>query len=157
MMFSSTGRIRIRHPVTIPLGGALAYGHPYGASGAIILLHLMRSMELSKKLPGHLLRRLPQAESEAPFFWNGNQYHLPKCHTSKGSPPMKHSTDYLSLISVNSSPQDSPGRKRPVLYIRHAYQGSLPYPFPDPGTVCAFRSYGSGQRLCTASWYSFWR
>ena len=30
------------------LGGALAYGHPYGASGAIILLHLMRSMELSE-------------------------------------------------------------------------------------------------------------
>lgn len=28
------------------LGGALAYGHPYGASGAIILLHLMKSMEL---------------------------------------------------------------------------------------------------------------
>ena len=26
-------------------GGALAYGHPYGASGAIILLHLLRSLE----------------------------------------------------------------------------------------------------------------
>ena len=25
-----------------PLGGALAYGHPYGASGAIILLHLLK-------------------------------------------------------------------------------------------------------------------
>jgi acetyl-CoA C-acetyltransferase len=35
-----------------PLGGALAYGHPYGASGAIILLHLMRSMELSKSCRG---------------------------------------------------------------------------------------------------------
>ena len=28
-------------------GGALAYGHPYGASGAIILLHLMKALELS--------------------------------------------------------------------------------------------------------------
>ena len=28
------------------LGGALAYGHPYGASGAIILLHLMAALEL---------------------------------------------------------------------------------------------------------------
>lgn len=27
------------------LGGALAYGHPYGASGAIILLHLMKALE----------------------------------------------------------------------------------------------------------------
>ena len=27
-----------------PLGGALAYGHPYGASGAIILLHLLQSL-----------------------------------------------------------------------------------------------------------------
>lgn len=26
-------------------GGALAYGHPYGASGAIILLHLLKSLE----------------------------------------------------------------------------------------------------------------
>lgn len=26
-------------------GGALAYGHPYGASGAIILLHLMKALE----------------------------------------------------------------------------------------------------------------
>lgn len=34
------------------LGGALAYGHPYGASGAIILLHLMRSMELSESKRG---------------------------------------------------------------------------------------------------------
>lgn len=28
-----------------PYGGALAYGHPYGASGAIILLHLLASLE----------------------------------------------------------------------------------------------------------------
>lgn len=28
-----------------PLGGALAYGHPYGASGAIILLHLIQSLQ----------------------------------------------------------------------------------------------------------------
>ncbi|WP_338623067.1 thiolase family protein [Selenomonas sp. TAMA-11512] len=28
------------------LGGALAYGHPYGASGAVYLLHLLRSMQL---------------------------------------------------------------------------------------------------------------
>ena len=34
------------------LGGALAYGHPYGASGAIILLHLMKSMELSESSRG---------------------------------------------------------------------------------------------------------
>lgn len=27
------------------LGGALAYGHPYGASGAIILLHLIKSLQ----------------------------------------------------------------------------------------------------------------
>ncbi len=29
-------------------GGALAYGHPYGASGAIILLHLLESLEQHK-------------------------------------------------------------------------------------------------------------
>ena len=34
------------------LGGALAYGHPYGASGAIILLHLMKSMEQSESARG---------------------------------------------------------------------------------------------------------
>ena len=28
------------------LGGALAYGHPYGASGAILALHLMKAMQL---------------------------------------------------------------------------------------------------------------
>jgi acetyl-CoA C-acetyltransferase len=28
------------------LGGALAYGHPYGASGAIILIHLLKSLEI---------------------------------------------------------------------------------------------------------------
>lgn len=27
------------------LGGALAYGHPYGASGAILLLHLLKSLQ----------------------------------------------------------------------------------------------------------------
>lgn len=32
------------------LGGALAYGHPYGASGAIILLHLIQAL---KKIKGH--------------------------------------------------------------------------------------------------------
>ena len=26
-------------------GGALAYGHPYGASGIIIMLHLIKSLE----------------------------------------------------------------------------------------------------------------
>ena len=26
-------------------GGALAYGHPYGASGAIVVLHLMKALE----------------------------------------------------------------------------------------------------------------
>lgn len=34
------------------LGGALAYGHPYGASGAIICLHLMKAMERSKSRLG---------------------------------------------------------------------------------------------------------
>lgn len=34
------------HPDKVnQLGGALAYGHPYGASGAIILLHLIKSLE----------------------------------------------------------------------------------------------------------------
>lgn len=28
------------------LGGALAYGHPYGASGAIILIHLLKSLDI---------------------------------------------------------------------------------------------------------------
>ncbi len=32
-------------------GGALAYGHPYGVSGAMILLHLMKALEQKK---GHL-------------------------------------------------------------------------------------------------------
>ena len=27
------------------LGGALAYGHPYGASGAILLVHLLSALE----------------------------------------------------------------------------------------------------------------
>ena len=27
-----------------PLGGALAYGHPYGASGAILLIHLLANL-----------------------------------------------------------------------------------------------------------------
>ncbi len=31
-----------------PLGGALAYGHPYGASGAIILTHLLASLKLQQ-------------------------------------------------------------------------------------------------------------
>ncbi len=33
------------------LGGALAYGHPYGASGAIILLHLLKALQQTE---GHL-------------------------------------------------------------------------------------------------------
>lgn len=33
------------------LGGALAYGHPYGASGAIILLHLLKALQ---KVEGRL-------------------------------------------------------------------------------------------------------
>ena len=32
-------------------GGALAYGHPYGVSGAMILLHLMKALEHKN---GHL-------------------------------------------------------------------------------------------------------
>lgn len=31
-----------------PMGGALAYGHPYGASGAIILIHLLKDLELCR-------------------------------------------------------------------------------------------------------------
>ena len=34
------------------LGGALAYGHPYGASGAIILLHLLKTLEVFAKKTG---------------------------------------------------------------------------------------------------------
>jgi len=33
-------------------GGALAYGHPYGATGAILLLHLMTAMELNNERYG---------------------------------------------------------------------------------------------------------
>lgn len=33
-------------------GGALAYGHPYGASGAIIFLHLMKAMEYTGSRKG---------------------------------------------------------------------------------------------------------
>jgi acetyl-CoA C-acetyltransferase len=29
-------------------GGALAYGHPYGVSGAMILLHLLKALEKTK-------------------------------------------------------------------------------------------------------------
>jgi len=29
------------------LGGALAYGHPYGASGAILMIHLLKSLEVA--------------------------------------------------------------------------------------------------------------
>ena len=31
-----------------PWGGALAYGHPYGASGAILLLHLWQELKRRK-------------------------------------------------------------------------------------------------------------
>lgn len=34
------------------LGGALAYGHPYGASGCIIILHLLKALEYSKAKRG---------------------------------------------------------------------------------------------------------
>lgn len=33
-------------------GGALAYGHPYGASGGIIMLHLLKALEYTKGLYG---------------------------------------------------------------------------------------------------------
>lgn len=33
---------------TNTLGGALAYGHPYGASGAIIMLHLIKALQQAK-------------------------------------------------------------------------------------------------------------
>ena len=41
----------LREPIRVhsagynQFGGALAYGHPYGASGAIIFLHLVKAME----------------------------------------------------------------------------------------------------------------
>ena len=34
------------------LGGALAYGHPYGASGAIIMLHLIKGLQITNKKIG---------------------------------------------------------------------------------------------------------
>ncbi|CAH2214360.1 thiolase family protein [Tepidibacter aestuarii] len=34
------------------LGGALAYGHPYGASGAIIMLHLIKALQITNKKLG---------------------------------------------------------------------------------------------------------
>ena len=42
------------HPTCVdkfnPLGGALAYGHPYGASGAILIIHLLASLKKSGDL-----------------------------------------------------------------------------------------------------------
>ncbi len=38
-------KLNISLEKTNQLGGALAYGHPYGASGAIILLHLLKALE----------------------------------------------------------------------------------------------------------------
>ena len=35
-------------------GGALAYGHPYGASGAIIMLHLLKALEKEAILDAHM-------------------------------------------------------------------------------------------------------
>lgn len=32
-----------------PYGGALAYGHPYGATGAMLLLHALRGLQIQKK------------------------------------------------------------------------------------------------------------
>ena len=37
---------------TNTLGGALAYGHPYGASGAIILLHLIKALQYADRRLG---------------------------------------------------------------------------------------------------------
>ena len=37
-------------------GGALAYGHPYGVSGAMILLHLMKALEHKNGHFGNVLR-----------------------------------------------------------------------------------------------------
>lgn len=42
------GDLGIEAERTNVLGGALAYGHPYGASGAIILLHLLKVLELQQ-------------------------------------------------------------------------------------------------------------
>ena len=42
------------HPACVdkfnPLGGALAYGHPYGASGALLMIHLLASLKGGKGL-----------------------------------------------------------------------------------------------------------
>ena len=67
------------------LGGALAYGHPYGASGAILALHLMQSLKLAGGGLGLLsiagaggmgeailLERLSDAASEK---WSGEEVH----------------------------------------------------------------------------------
>ncbi|HWI54668.1 MAG TPA: thiolase family protein [Desulfobacteria bacterium] len=41
-------QLGISHDKTNILGGALAYGHPYGASGAVILLHLIKALRKVK-------------------------------------------------------------------------------------------------------------
>lgn len=44
-ILACTGQLNVSLEKTNMLGGALAYGHPYGASGAIILLHLLKALE----------------------------------------------------------------------------------------------------------------
>ena len=44
--------LRISQEKVNILGGAIAYGHPYGASGCIILLHLLKALKYSKGKTG---------------------------------------------------------------------------------------------------------
>lgn len=47
-------------------GGALAYGHPFGASAAIILLHLMKALEIKEGRYG--LAAIPAAGGQGIAF-----------------------------------------------------------------------------------------
>ena len=49
-------------------GGALAYGHPYGVSGAMILLHLMKALEHKMGIWECAAWQPPEG-SEAVFWW----------------------------------------------------------------------------------------
>lgn len=54
----------------LPLGGALSYGHPYGASGAILTLHALAHLTRKRDALA-LLLWLGPVERAAVFYWNG--------------------------------------------------------------------------------------
>ena len=54
-------------------GGALAYGHPYGAAGAVVLLHLMKAMELERERYG--IAAVPAAGAVASAILIENMSH----------------------------------------------------------------------------------